>query len=107
MSFPDPAGFKEHKIGRGITIRVVAGEKIMFSFLDFEPGGVIGSHSHPHEQLGYVLEGEFELTIGGETRIVRAGDTYIIPGNVAHRAASTGRAARTLDVFSPPREDYL
>jgi len=107
MSFPDPSSFKEHAIGEGITIRVVAGEKIMFSFLDFEPGGVIDSHNHPHEQLGYVLEGEFELTIGDETRIVKAGDTYIIPGNITHRGASTGQAARTLDVFSPPREDYL
>ena len=107
MSFPDPSSFKEHAIGRGIKIRVVAGEKIMFSFLDFEPGGVIDSHSHPHEQMGLVLEGEFELTIGDETKIVKAGDAYVIPGNVPHRAASTGKTARTLDVFSPPREDYL
>lgn len=105
MSFPDPAAFKERHIGTGITIRVVSGEKIMFSFLQFDAGGVIESHSHPHEQMGLVLEGEFELTIGDETKVVRAGDVYVIHGNVPHRGASKA-GARTLDVFSPPREEY-
>lgn len=105
--FPDASTFKEHEIGTNIKIRVVAGEKIMFSFLEFQPGGEIAAHSHPHEQMGTVLEGEFELTIGEETRIVRAGDTYIIPGSVPHSGRSTGHRAVTLDVFSPPREDYL
>ena len=105
--FPAPSEFKARQINEGISIRVVPGARIMFSFLDFSPGGVIKTHSHPHEQMGMVLEGQFELTIGDETKVVRAGDVYLIPGNIPHRAASTGATARTLDVFSPPREDYL
>jgi len=63
-------------------------------------------HSHPHEQAGVVLEGEFDLTIGGETRRVRGGDMYIIPGGVEHRVVTGEEKAVALDVFHPIREDY-
>jgi quercetin dioxygenase-like cupin family protein len=56
--------------------------------------------------MGLGLEGEFELIIGDEARIIRQGDSYLIPGNTPHSARSVGGPARALDVFSPPREDY-
>jgi quercetin dioxygenase-like cupin family protein len=47
-----------------------------------------------------------EFTIGGETRIVRKGDGWMIPGGVMHSVRALEEGARALDIFSPPREDY-
>jgi len=99
--------FREIEIAPGVRIRTVAGDRIMFSFLEFQPGSSIPPHSHPHEQMGYVLEGQFELIIGGERRLVRKGDVYLIPSDVEHSGFAGENGALTLDVFSPPREDYL
>ena len=90
----------------GAVARVVSGEKLQFSIVRIEPGSVVAEHSHPHEQAGMVLEGEFDLDVGGERRTLRAGDLYLIPGGVKHAAYGLGAPAVTLDVFSPPREEY-
>ena len=58
----------------GASIRTLHGEKIMMSFVDLKPHSVVAEHSHPHEQMGMVLEGTFELTIDGDTRILQKGD---------------------------------
>lgn len=90
----------------GIRLQVVPGERMMFSFVRFAPDGVVAEHSHPHEQMGTVLEGEFDLTIEGETRRVRAGDVWRVPANALHAAAAVGVPALALDAFAPSREDY-
>jgi quercetin dioxygenase-like cupin family protein len=90
----------------GVHITTTWGESIMMSFLDLEPLAVIPEHSHPQEQMGMVLEGSFQLTIGGESHTVCAGDVYLIPSNVLHSVTNGEGRARALDIFSPPREDY-
>ncbi len=96
----------------GVSLQLVCGDKAMMSFVTLQPGSVVPLHSHPHEQMGTGLEGEMLLFIGGMedkySRIIRAGDTYVIPGGVPHAAKAVGDVpAVALDVFSPPREDYL
>ncbi len=79
----------------------------MLSFVTFDrPEALVPTHQHPHEQMGMGLEGEFELIIADEARLIRAGDSYLIPSNTPHSARSVGGPARALDVFSPPRDDY-
>jgi quercetin dioxygenase-like cupin family protein len=78
----------------------------MLSLVEINPGSVVPMHSHPHEQAGIVVEGEFEFIIGGEKRRVKPGDMYIIPGGVPHSAIGLDKKALVLDIFSPPREDY-
>src|SRR5207249_3551501 len=91
----------------GITIRTAWGDRIMMSFLAFETAGAtVPSHQHVHEQMGMGLEGEFELVIGSERRIIHAGDVYLIPSGVEHSATAVGGPAQALDIFSPPREEY-
>lgn len=92
---------------QGITGRFVAGERMMFSFVQLEPGAVMADHAHPHEQLGYVIEGIMTLTIAGETRQLRPGDAYAIPGGVRHEAVGGPEGCLALDAFAPPREEYL
>jgi quercetin dioxygenase-like cupin family protein len=90
-----------------VEMRVVSSDKLMLNFVRIAPGGVVPTHHHHHEQGGTVLEGVLILTIAGETRHVRPGDAYLIPGGVQHSATTDGGGCLVLDVFAPPREDYL
>ena len=90
----------------GVSLRVSSGERGMLSFVYFEPDGAVPPHSHPHEQMGLALEGSFELTIDGETRLVQEGDIWHIAPNVVHSARAVGEKAAALDIFIPSREDY-
>ena|SRR5438105_15685975 len=106
MPFFDLSQQPTKTIFPGVTITTAWGEHLMLSFVTFEYGGAsVPTHTHPHEQMGLGLEGEFELTIDEETRVIRSGDSYAIPGNTPHSAVSLG-PARALDVFHPIRDDY-
>ena len=94
------------QLAPGVTIKTFWGDKMMLSLVAFEPNGVVKMHSHPHEQSGVCLEGEFTMIIGGERRLLRPGDTYIIPGGIEHSAIAHDNPAKALDVFSPVREEY-
>jgi quercetin dioxygenase-like cupin family protein len=90
----------------GVRLRTFWGDEMLVSIADLEPGAVLPAHSHPHEQVGHVISGEIEITIDGEPRLVRPGDTFIIPGGVEHGVQVGSAPAQVLDVFSPVREDY-
>jgi len=107
----DPRFFRWHEIPtrvpkEGVTMRVVSGDKGMMVFFDIGPHTEIPPHSHPHEQMGTVLEGEITLIIGNEERLLNAGDGYVAPSGVAHGARTGNQGAKVVDFFSPPREDY-
>jgi quercetin dioxygenase-like cupin family protein len=63
------------------------------------------AHSHPQEQLVYVVSGAIELTIAGVAHVLSAGDSILVAGGVEHQA-SAERASEVLDVFAPFRADY-
>jgi quercetin dioxygenase-like cupin family protein len=90
----------------GVSIFTAHGEHSMISLVEMQPNSVVEPHSHPHEQLGLLLEGEGEFTIGDETRHVRPGDMWRIPGGVLHTLTCGERPIRAVDVFYPIREDY-
>ena len=87
-------------------IFTTAGDKIMLSLVEFQPRSVVERHSHPHEQMGLLLEGELTFTIGSETTVVSPGQMWRIPGGVEHKVVAGDQPARALDVFHPVREDY-
>lgn len=62
-------------------------------------------HSHPHEQLVYVLNGRLRFTTGTETFEAATGDSFVVPGGVEHQALAL-EDSEVLDVFAPYREDY-
>jgi quercetin dioxygenase-like cupin family protein len=80
---------------------------MMLSVVRLEPRSVVEEHAHPHEQMGMLLEGRLEFTIGGITRLLEPGDIWRIPGGVLHSVRALGAPALALDVFHPIREDYL
>jgi quercetin dioxygenase-like cupin family protein len=107
MPFFDLAQQPSHTLFPGVRITTAWGEHLMMSFVQFERAdALVPTHQHPHEQMGMGLEGEFELIIDGEARIIRPGDSYCIPGNTPHSARSVNGPARALDIFHPAREDY-
>lgn len=82
------------------------GAATLMSEFRLRAGYPLPVHEHPQEQTGYLVSGRLRLTIGGETREVRPGDSWSIPGGVPH-GAETLEDAVAVEVFSPVREDYL
>ncbi len=68
-------------------------------------GAVVQAHSHMNDQVGYIIYGKLEVTIGNQVRICVAGDSYAVPGGVAHSVRALADTL-AIDVFSPPRNDY-
>jgi quercetin dioxygenase-like cupin family protein len=103
-----PAGSgSRHLIFPGVEIRTTAGKELMLSVVRFEPHSVVLDHAHPHEQMGILISGQLEFTVGGKTRVLGPGDIWRIPSGVQHRVRAFDEPVVALDVFHPIREDYL
>jgi quercetin dioxygenase-like cupin family protein len=102
-----PAGSgSRHLIFPGVEIRTTAGTDLMLSVVHLEPDSIVLDHAHPHEQMGILLEGRLEFTVGGVTRLIGPGDIWRIPGGVVHGVRALEQSV-ALDVFHPIRQDYL
>jgi len=95
-----------HNIFSGVDIFTAHTDRLMISFVEFEPDAVVEEHSHPHDQMGILIEGQLEFFIGEERRVLALGEMWRIPGGVLHRAVAGPSGAKALDVFHPVREDY-
>lgn len=104
--FVTPEQCSKHRIFPGVEIATMAGEQMMLSVVTLEPRSVVEPHSHPHEQIGILLEGELTFTIGGETRTLRPGEMWRIPGGVVHSAVAGDVPTKAIDLFHPVRDDY-
>ena len=94
-------------LGDGVSRKVLAhNDNIMSVEVHFETGAVGAMHSHPHEQLTYVLSGAFEFTIGDEKHIVKAGDTMYKEPNIEHGCVCV-EAGTLIDTFTPMRKDFV
>ncbi len=105
MPFVDLTKIEQRAVVPGTAARFVHSDNMTTAYWTFEPGAVLPAHSHPHEQVTNVLEGEFEMTLDGQVRRIGPGTVAVIPSAVVH----SGRAITTcrfIDVFSPVREDY-
>ena len=79
---------------------------IMLVKVDFDKGGIGEPHTHPHQQVSYVVSGKFEVTIDGKMELLSEGDAFLIPSNALHGAVCV-EAGTLIDTFSPRREDFL
>jgi quercetin dioxygenase-like cupin family protein len=83
------------------------GGKLMLVHFTFDAGVTSWHHSHPHEQIGYVVSGEIDFVMDGhEPAHLTAGGSYYVPPNVKHHIV-THAASVLIDVFTPVREDFL
>ena len=91
----------------GVHLALLAGtESINVQHFEIEPGAVVDEHSHPHEQTGFICEGELTFHVDGEAIICGPGDSYAIPTDELHAAENRDdKPVRGVDVFSPPRDN--
>ena len=85
--------------------KLVHSRLISIAFWEVEKGAEVPEHAHMNEQIMHVLEGQFEFTLEGETKIYHPGDLVVIAPHKKH----SGRAltpCKLMDVFSPAREEY-
>ncbi len=98
------------KTFKGVNLDSLAvGEKSMVTKMNYVKGNFATLHTHPHEQCGYVISGQYRLIVDGDEKIdviMKAGDTYAIPGNTPH-SFEVIEGGEVVDVFTPQREDYL
>ena len=89
--------------------RLVTGDRMMLAHVYLKKGCIVPRHQHENEQLTYILEGALRFSIGedeNEEVLVRAGEVLHIPSNVWHKAEAL-EDTLDVDVFSPPRQDWL
>ena len=91
----------------GLTRLVGAyNDKLFLAEHRMEQGWIGTAHSHPHDQMAYVISGRLRVRAGEETFEVGAGDTFVIRGGVEHQASAIEPSV-VIDVFTPCREDYV
>lgn len=94
-------------LGNGLKRQMLGfNHELMAVKVFFDEGAEGYTHAHRHSQMTYVEEGEFHFSIGGEMKILRKGDSCLIPPHVEHGAVCpTGGIL--IDTFSPAREDFV
>ena len=103
----DLANYKE--AFEGVTYKTLAwGDKTSLGEFILAKGCNVPAHSHPHEQMGHLLEGEGVLYVDEESIKIREGTSFQIPPHAPHNFDATGdHPAVLIEAFSPPREDYI
>ena len=95
------------RIWDGVHGRVIHGERITLGVIELDPNSVVPQHSHVNEQLGMCLSGSLVFTVADAARELGPGETWTIPGNVPHEVQVGPEGAVVIDVFVPPRDDWL
>jgi quercetin dioxygenase-like cupin family protein len=89
--------------------RVITAQRIMLAHIYLKKGCVVPKHFHENEQVTYLLEGALRFRLGEdqrEERVLRAGGVLVVPSNLPHSAEAL-EDTLSVDVFSPPRQDWL
>jgi quercetin dioxygenase-like cupin family protein len=100
---------KKERVSDMLERRLITGDRMMLAHVYLKKGCIVPKHSHENEQLTYILEGALKFWIGEDgTReiTVSAGEVLLIPSNVPHKAEALEETL-DVDVFSPPRQDWL
>jgi quercetin dioxygenase-like cupin family protein len=105
MSFIDIEEVQEREIVPGFKGRFFHSANMTVAYWRIKAGSTIPLHNHVHEMIVNVIEGELELTIASETKVMGAGMAAVIPSNVPHTAKGVTDCF-VIDIFSPVREEY-
>lgn len=93
------------EIAPGFFSKLIHTDSNTINFIEVKAGCAVALHRHVHQQLSFVLEGVFEMTVEGEARKLDQGQYCIIPCNAEHGGTAL-TDCRLIDVFSPARDDY-
>jgi quercetin dioxygenase-like cupin family protein len=97
---------EREKLNDLIDREMVVGDKLMLARVFLKKGAHVPEHHHHNEQVTYILEGALKFAIDGKELVVRSGEVLCIPSNMPHEAWAL-EDTLDLDVFTPPREDWL
>jgi len=97
---------EREKLNPLIDREMITGQEIMVARVFIKKGGHVPLHQHHNEQLTYILEGALKFAIDGKEIVVRAGEVLCIPSGMPHEAWGL-EDTLDLDVFTPPRADWL
>ena len=94
-----------------LSRQFVTGSQAMLSRIQLQKGCIVPRHSHPNEQIVFILSGTLRFSVGEEgaeqqVYDIRGGETLVIPGNVPHMAEAL-EDTDNLDIFAPPRQDWI
>lgn len=109
VSFYRWDSMKKERVSDMLERRLITGDRMMLAHVYLKKGCIVPKHSHENEQLTYILEGALKFKIGEdgtEEIVVSAGEVLLIPSNVPHMAEALEETL-DVDVFSPPRQDWL
>ena len=99
----------KEKVSDMLDRRLITGDRMMLAHVYLKKGCIVPKHSHENEQLTYILEGALLFTLGEEQNIeltVSAGEVLHLPSNYPHKAVAL-EDTLDVDIFSPPRQDWL
>ena len=97
---------KKEFLNPHIDRQMLVGDKVMLARVFLKKGAHVPEHSHHNEQVTYILEGALKFAIDGKELVVRAGEVLCIPPHMPHEAWALEETV-DLDIFMPPREDWL
>jgi quercetin dioxygenase-like cupin family protein len=97
---------RTERINDRITRQMIIGKNEMVVRWEFAKGALASRHDHPHEQIVMMVSGSLRLVVADAERVLGPGEIVVIPPNVPHEAEAL-RDTVVIDIFSPPREDFL
>jgi quercetin dioxygenase-like cupin family protein len=95
------------QVAAGIRRQMVVGDRLMVCRLTIAAHTVTPVHSHVHEQVTLVERGHVDFFVEGQRRPAKAGDVLLFPSSTQHGATMLDEEVVLIDIFSPPREDFL
>jgi len=95
------------ELAPGAKSHIVSAERLMGSFLNFDPDLFVPVHHHENEQIMTVTDGACDVITGGKLYHLEKGDVIIFPSNVEHGGYISDRGCSAIDIFSPPRQDFI
>ena len=96
---------KPKELAPGITGHYAHGEKHTLGFIELKKGSSVPLHFHIHEQITFIIDGQLDMIIGGQTCSLTTGMYHIIHSNVPHSAVAV-TDCKVIDTFAPVRDDY-
>jgi len=94
-------------VAEGVTRQMLVGDRVMVCRLTLAPRTVTPIHTHVHEQITLVERGRADFFVEGQRRTATAGDLLLFPSGIQHGATMLEEEVVLIDIFSPPREDFL
>ena len=101
----DLATIPTKEIMPGYHGKMIHAEHVTWAFWEVEKGAEVPEHTHHHEQIMHVVEGQFQFTLDGDTQVYTSGAVVVIPSQTPHSGKALTKC-RLMDVFSPVREEY-